>query len=836
MAKQNFNPTPDPFETDRELLIGQSSSNKTIILGGQGGGGGANWGFIGGNIMNQADLVAWLNGKANTNHTHPMSAISGLSAALNQKANTSAISQVGFTGQYSDLEGIPSTFTPSAHTHTMQQVDGLENALQGKEPVFSKGAFVPGDNVTLGGNLSGRLVGAGDITIGLSVGVFNRFEDGLVPVAPMPATGVTKYLREDGTWQEPFAVAYSAMSAAEIDAGTSQASRLVSSRVLNDWLNSKVSFGVGSGLHKDTEGNMVLGANIDFSQGLLTQDLVLARARPTFGTSGVSVMQDEIVIQTSDSAPFVDSYFRISSEEGLSLLKRNGAGNDYGLSVTNLGAVSLHRDVANVPVQRILLDPTQGMIVSDALNEKGFEYAEDYSANFTANSLVTAKWVEDNAGGDLQSTLEKGSTSMGTLFYVQGVNQVGEISIDEFGANLKGNLGSVTIQGDQGNVTINGGSNSGVSGVNISGGNGSVNIGGSAGGVSIHGQGGSLSLNGNIFPSSQGALGEVLTADGNGGITWQGGFASLTEDQTFTGDNIFNNAIRTPRLLFTADNPLFLGEDDGDSGTRSGKLRLTNTLVGLKDYIFQYARGDGSLWEDRMRFGHVQTTISQGDSRLSLIQNTARVTNADLEVESDGKGLLLKSDNSAYRSKLISSTDLTKPQTFILPKIALDTLNLVTSVNGNFADDTGNIEIGGGSIELGSGLYQGTDGKVNLGLDFSTIGTTNKGLLTQDTYLMAGDLSIGKYSSVFISGDSLSLSQQEELQYNGVTLNSSSLQFDYRDAGGNSKQITISSEVGMVVSDWALKGFEYAEDYSANFTDHSLVSKKWVMDYVASLL
>lgn len=41
---------------------------------------------------------------------------------ISGKANTSSISDVGFSGDYSDLKNIPSTFTPSVHTHGSNEV------------------------------------------------------------------------------------------------------------------------------------------------------------------------------------------------------------------------------------------------------------------------------------------------------------------------------------------------------------------------------------------------------------------------------------------------------------------------------------------------------------------------------------------------------------------------------------------------------------------------------------------------------------------------------------------------------------------------------------------
>ena len=45
-----------------------------------------------------------------------------IDTALGTKANTSSLKTVATTGKYSDLTGIPSTFTPSTHTHTSSEI------------------------------------------------------------------------------------------------------------------------------------------------------------------------------------------------------------------------------------------------------------------------------------------------------------------------------------------------------------------------------------------------------------------------------------------------------------------------------------------------------------------------------------------------------------------------------------------------------------------------------------------------------------------------------------------------------------------------------------------
>src|SRR5690606_10047940 len=90
------------------------------------------------------------------------------------------------------------------HTHTISDITGLQSALDGKENTFSKGNIVEGNNVTITGTLTNRLVGSGNITINAQDTTYNAFTrsvDGLV-VAP-GGTTTNRYLREDGTWVIP---------------------------------------------------------------------------------------------------------------------------------------------------------------------------------------------------------------------------------------------------------------------------------------------------------------------------------------------------------------------------------------------------------------------------------------------------------------------------------------------------------------------------------------------------------------------------------------------------------------------------------------------------------
>ena len=85
-------------------------------------------------------------------HTHTIANVTGLQAALNAKGTsdltlgtTAGTALAGntalFNGQYGSLSGVPSTFTPAAHTHTIANVTGLQTALDNASSGGFSGAY-----------------------------------------------------------------------------------------------------------------------------------------------------------------------------------------------------------------------------------------------------------------------------------------------------------------------------------------------------------------------------------------------------------------------------------------------------------------------------------------------------------------------------------------------------------------------------------------------------------------------------------------------------------------------------------------------------------------------
>jgi hypothetical protein len=82
-------------------------------------------------------------------------------------------------------------------------------------------------------------------------------------------------------------------------------------------------------------------------------------------------------------------------------------------SITDLGASDfklVNTNIDGTKTMSIESHTETGMVITDEVFERGLEYAEDYSANFTDRSLVDKEYVDSvSGGGDLQSVMENGA-------------------------------------------------------------------------------------------------------------------------------------------------------------------------------------------------------------------------------------------------------------------------------------------------------------------------------------------------------------------------------------------------------------------------------------------
>ena len=100
-----------------------------------------NWGSIGGNIENQTDLIQKFGNyyiKTETyNKNEVNSLISNIDVDLsnyyNKSESDSRYKSINYVPTWSEISGKPTTFTPSAHTHTISEVINLQSTLANKE-------------------------------------------------------------------------------------------------------------------------------------------------------------------------------------------------------------------------------------------------------------------------------------------------------------------------------------------------------------------------------------------------------------------------------------------------------------------------------------------------------------------------------------------------------------------------------------------------------------------------------------------------------------------------------------------------------------------------------
>jgi hypothetical protein len=142
------------FNNQRGVLNRRIGTRQEVSGGGGGGGGPTSWGSITGTLSSQSDLQSALNGKASTTHSHAMSDVTGLAAALAAKQDA---------GSYAS----------SSHGHIIANISGLQAELDDKAPL---------DSPTFTGTVT---LPAGQVVNGVTL---------------TDAGSATNFLREDGVY------------------------------------------------------------------------------------------------------------------------------------------------------------------------------------------------------------------------------------------------------------------------------------------------------------------------------------------------------------------------------------------------------------------------------------------------------------------------------------------------------------------------------------------------------------------------------------------------------------------------------------------------------------
>lgn len=140
------------------------------------------------------------------------------------------------------------------------------------------------------------------------------------------------------------------------------------------------------------------------------------------------------------------------------------------------------------------------------------------------------------------------------------------------------------------------------------------------------------------------------------------------------------------------------------------------------------------------------------------------------------------------------------------------------------------VEKNGGSAYTFSNGLRESGGVVKLGADL----VSGTGLLTENTYLIrSNDIGITDSTLIFIADSACNIQVADGPQDNlcAIAFNKSSAVIQKKTTSG-SQQLSFEGSSNRIVIDDTInsKGLEYENDYSVNWTDHSLVTKKWVTD------
>ena len=92
-----------------------------------------------------------------------------------------------------------------------------------------------------------------------------------------------------------------------------------------------------------------------------------------------------------------------------------------------------------------------GLIVTDEIDSKGLEYADDYSVNFTNESLITKKYVDSSISG-LTDNVVTGATLVGSTLELERNNGLSDVTVDL--SSLSGLTTTVWEEGSAGNFSV----------------------------------------------------------------------------------------------------------------------------------------------------------------------------------------------------------------------------------------------------------------------------------------------------------------------------------------------------------------------------------------------
>ncbi len=611
----------------------------------------------------------------------------------------------------------------------------------------------------------------------------------------------------------------------------------------------------------------------------------------TLGTDGTSwastfIGMNEDVIEIQN---FGTGDVRIQNNgTGDTLLQANGVSSDVKIST------SYHSFDMNGTTSSLTNNGSNNsMIINDGLSNKGLVYTTDYSANFTPESLVSKRYV-DNTTTSLTSSVSNGLTySNGSIKL--GGNLVENTNIDGYfslevgettalsNASFKAGFNPANLY-----TTIHtDGAQSGLKSVNIVNDETNSIIAEDGSGVYLSSRVGLTESNFQISSaqlaiSNNGANNTMLIVDqlSSKGLVYATDYSTNFTPESLVSKRYVDN--KTTALTSSVSNGLTysggsikLGGNLVENTNIDGAFDLrigNNNTINILDVIAGntasvttriYTDGSQSALRTDDVSGEYNIILAEGGNGVNLVSSDINgvsasafyITNGSGAVVNNGSNNTITIDDGISKKGIVYVSDYSANFT---PESLVSKRYVDTRIQTGVSASNGLYE-NGNYVQLGGTLSQNTN-ITGYGYTFSLDADTVLLTSTSSTNVMAmlevdavqsgwirSDVTNGTNSSIHL----MSLTQHvmlidDSVNSSAITAVTNSISL-VTDNGTNNSSLFIyntpqtitnngSNNNSIVTDQISSKGLVYATDYSANFTPESLVSKRYVDTQVGGIL
>ena len=554
-----------------------------------------------------------------------------------------------------------------------------------------------------------------------------------------------------------------------------------------------------------------------------------------------------LTIGDLDNIIFTGSVVDVELDNGLFLVDAGDTGSVdlyagdvliYGsssITITSLDEIEISAASASITTSNLTITNLDEIEISTASasittsNLRGLEYSTDYSGTFVTNSLVSKSYVDSGTSSiwSVINTFSSGLTPSNGLdeFSTGYIGLGGTLSVstfinaDNFDLTI-GNVDSLTItasiidfQLDNGSVFID------------SGDNGSVDI--YAGGILIY-----ATSSVDIATS-----GEFTITTTTGSVTTTN-LEGLVYTSDYSGTFVTNSLVTKGYVDSAVPNV----------GATNGLSEITPGVVGLGGTLSLPTVINGDVFD--LTIGNIDTLLFTSSifdvesDFISLDAGTGSMqllADGDIDVMSVGEislggasGKVTTSNNQG----LVYTSDYTS--TFVTHSLV--TKGYVDSIASSIGADNGLTEFLPGTVSLGGSLSQNTLIGVN-GNTFSFLDNTGT---FSSFFTMATNSLYGKTIEMGLTEDLTNSASSSYISFNvdnGTILQDYNKQVQIATTvpfGTYLFKITAASQsIGdgstdnhMIIDDYGSKGLVYQGDYTPNFTQNSLVTKSFVVNYI----